>query len=229
MNALEPTLIADGPAYEGTGLVHRVRRPGDVGPHPTVVMLHGRSGNEDVMWVFARALPAGWLAVAPRAYRADPDGGYSWRLRGENEWPTLPQFDEPVGRVMRLIGELPVLYGADPRGVYLMGFSQGAALSYAVGLRYPAMVQGIAGLVGFVPERCGDISRMAPLRGMPIFMAVGREDPLIPRARSVACAQTLQAAGADLEYQEYDTGHKLNADGMRDLQAWWADRARSIR
>ena len=34
----------------------------------------------------------------------------------------------------------------------------------------------------------------------------------------------LETAGADVEYHEYDTGHKLNAQGMRELKAWWDGR-----
>jgi phospholipase/carboxylesterase len=127
---------------------------------------------------------------------------------------------------MRFIGALPGLYEADPARVYLMGFSQGAALAYAAAMRYPGRFRGIAGLVGFVPVQCGDVTRMAPLSNTPVFMAVGKEDPLIPYERSVACAQTLQVAGCDLEYHEYDTGHKLTREGVADLKAWWADRAR---
>lgn len=221
-----PALIDSGPALDAAGLAHRVQQPKGSGPHPTVIMIHGRSGSEDSMWVFSRTLPRGWLAVVPRAPRRDPDGGYSWLLRTDEQWPTLTQFDEPVGRLMRFIGALPGLYQADLDRVYLMGFSQGAALAYAAGLRYPGRFRGIAGLVGFVPAQCGDVTRMAPLANLPVFMAVGKEDALIPYERSVACAQTLQVAGCDLEYHEYDTGHKLNQDGMADLKAWWADRAR---
>ena len=224
MSEQPPQLVESGPAYTASGLVHRVSRPEGPGPYPTVIMLHGRSGTEDVMWIFARTLPAGWLLVAPRAIKQDPDGGYAWHPRARDEWPGLSQFDEAVGRVVQFMDAASAFYHADPQRTYLMGFSQGAATSYAVALRYPGLVQGIAGLVGFVPTQCGDVARLTPLSDLPIFMAVGKEDPLIPYGRSLSCAQTLRAAGADLTYREYDTGHKLNAAGIRDLRAWWSGR-----
>lgn len=204
------------------GLVHRVRQPDRSGPHPTVVMLHGRSGDENVMWVFARALPAPWLVVAPRAISPDPDGGYAWHPRKPNEWPALQMFDGAVESIEQFIRALPALYQADTRHLYLMGFSQGAATAYATALRYPGLVKGIAGLVGFVPV--GVDTGLRPLAGLPIFMAVGRTDPTIPLDIAEACAHTLRAAGAALDERVYDTGHKLNADGMRDLRQWWAER-----
>jgi len=220
----EPQPVDSGPAREQSGLIHRVQVPQTPGPHRTVVMLHGRSGSEDVMWIFAKALPPGWLIVAPRAIESDPGGGYSWRLRQQDEWPTLEQFDEAVDAVIRFIDALPHLYNADPAQIYLMGFSQGAAVSYAVAMRNPGLVQAIAGLVGFFPTRCDSALAESPLVDLPIFMAVGKRDPLIPPERAAGCAQTLVMAGSNLEYHEYDTGHKLNATGMADLTTWWAER-----
>lgn len=220
----EPRLVDQGEELRRAGLVHRLAQPNGAGPHPTVVMLHGRSGNEDVMWIFARAVPQEWLLVAPRAIKEDPAGGYSWRIREKEEWPSLVEFDVPVGAVIDFIEALPELYGADLDHLYLMGFSQGAATAYAVAMRHRQLVQGIAGLVGFVPMECEDMAAAQPLADLPIFMAVGRQDPRIPYSRSLACAQTLNLAGADLDYHEYDMAHRLNAEAMRDLKAWWQRR-----
>jgi phospholipase/carboxylesterase len=217
-------VIQDGPAFASAGLVHRVLIPDAVGSRPSAVLLHGRSGNEDVMWVFAQTLPKDWLVVAPRAIKPDPDGGYSWLPRGRDEWPPLSKFEEAVTAVTHFIRILPQLYNANPDSIYLMGFSQGAATAYATAMRQPGLVQGIAGLVGFVPVECDAALETNPLKGLPIFMAVGKEDPRIPWARAQACAQTLRAAGAKVEYHEYDTGHKVNVQGMRDLKQWWRER-----
>jgi len=223
-NNAEPRLVADGHAVADSGLIHRVLEPTPPGPHKTIVMLHGRSGTEDVMWIFAKTAPPNWLLIAPRGIKTDPAGGYDWRRRGQDEWPTLAQFDEAVTAVVHFIHALPSLYNADPEHIYLMGFSQGAATAYAVAIRHPRIVQGIAGLVGFIPTACDESLESSPLIDLPIFMAVGKHDPLIPTERAAGCAQTLYMAGSQLEYHEYDTGHKLNAAGMLDLQSWWAER-----
>ncbi|MBK8986770.1 MAG: dienelactone hydrolase family protein [Chloroflexi bacterium] len=219
-----PQLVKTVQVINQAGLIHRVLRPLTSQPLPTIVMLHGRSGNEDVMWVFGKSCPPGWLLVAPRAIKPDPDGGYAWHPRSQDEWPSLIQFDAAVTAVTRFIHALPSLYNADPQHIYLMGFSQGAAAAYATAMRQPGLVQGIAGLVGFAPEDCAVEGETAVLSGLPIFMAVGREDALIPYDRAQRCAQTLRTAGADLTYREYNTGHRLNAAGFRDLTAWWQAR-----
>lgn len=221
MTQNEPYLVESGPALERAGLVHRVREGSGDGPHPTIVMIQGRSGNEEVMWIFERAVPEGWLLVAPRAIKEDPNGGYSWRIREKGQWPTLPQFDEAVAAIVDFIHALPELYNADLQNLYLMGFSQGAAAAYAVAMHHPQMIQGVAGLVGFLPMECDDLATAEPLAGMPIFMVVGKNDERIPYERSIACAHTLHLAGAELDYHEYDMRHRLNSEAMRDLKAWW--------
>lgn len=219
-----PQLVESERAYDMAGLVHRVLVPDGAVPHPTVVMLHGLRGNEDVMWIFQRALPKGWLVAAPRAIKADPVGGYGWHPRQPDEWPALVMFDEAVTAVVRFIKALPELYGADPERIYLMGFSQGAATAFATAMRHPELVKGIAGLVGFAPEDCEAEVESGVLNGLPVFMAVGAEDATIPLDRSRDGAEVLEAAGADLTYLEYKTGHKLNAEGMRALKQWFSER-----
>jgi len=221
-----PHLIDSGPALETTGLVHRVLKPAAPGPYPTVVMLHGRSGGEDAMWVFARTLPASWLVVSPRGIKPDPSGGFAWHPRQRDEWPPLAMFEDAVDAISGFIRGLPSTHDADPEQIYLMGFSQGAAAAYATAMGHLGLVRGIAGLVGFVPIQCDAAVETAVLRGLPIFMAVGIEDPYIPHSRAQNCAQTLLDTGADLAYHEYETGHRLNAQGVRDLKAWWAEQER---
>jgi phospholipase/carboxylesterase len=228
MDTSEPRLVDQGSALEKAGLIHRVLRPEGTGPHPTVVMLHGRGGNEDVMWIFSRALPKGWLVLAPRGIKPDLEEGYAWHPRQRDEWPTLTQFEEATAAVTRFVHALPELYDADPHHIYLMGFSQGAATSYATAMGDPKLIQGIAGLVGFVPVACDAAIAMSALRGLPIYMAAGKRDPLIPVERTESCAKTLREAGADLTYREYDSGHRLNAQAMRDLKAWWRAQAEVV-
>jgi phospholipase/carboxylesterase len=253
-NNLSPQLVDAGPELLAAGLIHRVAQPETPGPYPTAVLIHGRAANEDVMWVFRRTIPHEWLVVAPRAILPDSDGGYSWtvgvqgsggaeeqgrvatsltsNLQSPNSsvWPSLPLFDDAVAAVERFIQSLPALYSADLDRVVLMGFSQGAAVSFAVALRHPELVKGIASLVGFLPEGVSQspslpVSNLqSPISNLPIFMSVGKEDPTIPLEKAREAAEIVRAAGAELTYNEYDAGHKLNAQGMRDLATWWSER-----
>ncbi len=221
MKSEHPQLVTSGIAFAEAGLAHRVWEPDGEGPHPTIVMNHGRSGTEDVTWVFARTLPQEWLIVSPRALYSDYRGGYSWDVRPEGEWPSVDAFTPAVAALDQFIHALPELYQADLSRLYLLGFSQGAAVSYTYAMRHPNIVKGIAGLVGLMPTGVMDDPDLNNLRDLAVMMLVGRKDSTIPLPVADECATTLIKAGARLDYRAYNTGHKLNAQGMRDLKQWW--------
>lgn len=218
-----PQLIQTGPEWYEAGLAYRYQMPDGPGPYPTVVLVHGRLGDEDVMWVFRKVIPQPWLVVAPRAPLADHDL-YSWYIQPPGEWPDRSVFDPAVDALTRFLRVLPRLHNADPDRLFLLGFSQGAALAYATALRQPELVSGIAGLVGFAPSAPAEAID-GRLNGMPVFMAAGTADPTIPYEQSQLAAALLRRAGADLEYHDYPTGHKLTTAGMQDLRNWFRARA----
>ena len=121
--------------------------------------------------------------------------------------------------LLRFLRALPRLYNADPDRLYLIGFSQGAAVSFATALRHPTVVRGIAAMVGFVP-RVAPEAVAGRLSQLPVFMAAGERDATVPAEESRRAAAVLRAAGADLEYREYPTEHKMTAAALDDLQAW---------
>ncbi|MBK9051527.1 MAG: dienelactone hydrolase family protein [Chloroflexi bacterium] len=212
------TLVEPGPA--AANLTHRLAQPTTSGPHPTVVMLHGHKGNEEVMWIFSRAVPDNWLLVAPRAPITDEADSYSWLEKRPPPWPTLHDFHAAADQIAAFITALPTLYNADPDRIYLMGFSQGAAAALATVMFHPGIVQGASLLVGFAPEQV-DGASAAALENLPVFMAIGTEDDTVPYERAKTGAELLAAARADLTLVEMQTGHKLNAAGGRAHQQWW--------
>ena len=217
-----PQLIRSGPEWHEAGLAYRYEMPNGPGPYPTAVMIHGRRGDEDVMWVFRKAVPRPWLVVAPRAPFADHDL-YSWHIQPQGEWSGIDAFQPAIDALTRFLHALPRLYNADPDRTYLMGFSQGAATSIATALRRPELVRGIAALVGFAPDAPDELVA-GRLSGLPVFMATGTEDPTVPLDVSRRAADLLRRTGADLEHHEYEIGHKLSAAGLADLQAWFQAR-----
>lgn len=220
MDPKQNHLVDAGSAFRKAGLVHRVQLPENHEPAPAIVMLHGRAGSEDAMWIFSKTIPAGSIVAAPRGIKADPGGRFAWHPRQRDQWPPLNMFDDAVASLSRFIDSLPELYNANPEQIVLMGFSQGAAAAYALAMAHPGLVKGIAGLVGFVPVNSAEAVETKALKDLPIFMAVGLEDPYIPLSRTKGCAETVIKSGARLTYNEYQTGHRLNAKGMRDLETW---------
>lgn len=181
-------------------------------------MLHGWRGDETVMWIFARSVPASTWIFAPRAPIQSPEGGYGW-LPHTGNLPALQEFEDAAGKLLsefqrwRKDAGVPQDLPTD-----LMGFSQGAAMSYALAALYPDRFQRLIALAGFLPKEEPLPGRYAALQGKSIYIAHGSKDETIPVALAQRAAQALQSAGAQVTYCESDVGHKLGANCLRGLE-----------
>jgi len=180
---------------------------------PTIIALHGRGADENDLasLLLALELP-GVLLVTPRAPFAFPYGGYAWYR--PDEAPDL----ETVELLRRFIEEIKAGYPVNTRRLILMGFSQGAMMTYAVALANPSPFRGIAALSGYVPHQANP--QHDGLAGFPVFISHGTNDPLIPVRLGREAAKLLMNAGADVTYREYIMGHEIGTEASRDLRHW---------
>lgn len=206
--------------------VLKVREPNGPGPYRVLLLLHGWTGDEDVMWVFAPRLPKDLLLISLRGLYATPEGGYGWYTHQEGVWPSLEDFAPAVEALERLIIQLqagwPGLLAADYTRPSLMGFSQGAALAYSYALIHPERVDRLAGLAGFMPEGVEVMIQKQPLRGKTVFVGHGSLDERVPVALARKAVDLLQVAGAQVTYCEDEIGHKLSAGCFRGLESYFS-------
>jgi phospholipase/carboxylesterase len=206
----------------------KVREPQDAeAAHPVVLLIHGWTGDERSMWVFAQRLPKQALLIAPRAPYASKHenlAGYSWVEERAGQFSELPAFEPALGSFEGLLAKLAEKYSsADFAKFGLVGFSQGAAFSFAFALSQPERVSKLAALAGFLPA--GGESELARLAGKPIFIAHGTQDETVPVSKAREAHAALQAAGASVRYCESDTGHKLDANCARELEEFFTSKA----
>lgn len=198
------------------GWVMRQRNPEGAGPHPLMLLLHGWTGDENAMWIFANRLPQNALLVAPRGNYPTPLGGYGWQPALGRTWPDLEDFRPAMDALWDFL--TPQNFpSANLEQIRLVGFSQGAALGYGLALAYPQRMQAFAGLSGFAPGGVEPLVKAKPLVGKACFMAHGTQDALVPVAHARQARQTLLDAGAQVTYCEDVVGHKLSASCFRGL------------
>lgn len=105
--------------------------------------------------------------------------------------------------------------------IVLAGFSQGGAITLQTGLRQKQPLAGLLALSSYLPLADRFDSERAPESlSVPIFMAHGRTDPVIPLARAVSSRDRLQAAGYAVEWHEYEMPHSVCAEEIRDIAAF---------
>jgi phospholipase/carboxylesterase len=111
--------------------------------------------------------------------------------------------------------------GVPASRIVLMGFSQGCALTLLTGLRHAERLAGLVGLSGYLPlsSRTAAEGSVANA-GVPIFLAHGREDPMIAIDRALASRDALLALGYPVEWHDYAMAHSVCMDEINDLNRW---------
>lgn len=207
------TMTIDGWAF-------RLRIPQSASPHPVMVLLHGWTGDENSMWIFASRFPKDYLLILPRGLYSAPFNGFGWHPRIKGDESTVEDFKPSISRLLNILtpGNFPQ---GDFGSINLAGFSQGAALAYSFALLHPEHVSTVAGLSGFLPEGIDPIVDALPLEGKKVFMAHGTRDDLVPVDKARLAARTMERAGAQVTYCEDNVGHKLSLNCFRGLQSFY--------
>ena len=111
--------------------------------------------------------------------------------------------------------------GMPSRRIVLMGFSQGCAMTLLTGLRHAERLGGLVGLSGYLPLADLTAAERSPANADgPIFMAHGREDPMVGIDRALASRDALRALGYDVEWHDYAMPHSVCMDEIVDLNRW---------
>jgi len=107
------------------------------------------------------------------------------------------------------------------RATVLAGFSQGGAMALHTGLRHPERLAGILALSCFLPL-AGSLAAEASAanRDVPIFMAHGTHDEVIPIARARRSREALEALGYRVTWREYPMPHAVCPEEIADVGAW---------
>lgn len=209
---------------EFNGWTMRVR-PSDVPNAHLLLMIHGWTGDENSMWVFARRFSSDHWMIAPRAPHAAQPQGFSWRPPQNQTFgrPSLEMLLPAAEGLIRLVDEYAASVKIDAAQFDVIGFSQGAAMTNVLGLLYPERVRKMGVLAGFVPSGLDDYIAKQTLTGKKIFVAHGTLDEMIPIDRARASMQLLEQAGATISYCEAEVGHKVSADCLRALESYLSD------
>jgi phospholipase/carboxylesterase len=111
--------------------------------------------------------------------------------------------------------------GIAAKRIVLAGFSQGCAMTFMAGLRYPERLAGLLGMSGYLPLAAATVAeRSAANAGVPIFQAHGRADPVIALDRATASRDALLALGHPVEWHEYPMPHSVCAQEIADMNRW---------
>jgi phospholipase/carboxylesterase len=202
------------------GWVVRIKPSQVPGSQRVLLLLHGWTGDENVMWVFTRSLPPDYWIISPRGPVQAPSG-YGWAFHPSDRLSRVDDFQDVIPNLLDHVDGWLKDLKVDAQSLNLMGFSQGAALAYSLLISRPDRILKTAALAGFLPE--GSNRRLYPdlLAGKEVFIAHGSRDVTVPVEEARNSAKQLEAAGASVIYCEDNTGHKLSVSCQKGLTTFF--------
>jgi phospholipase/carboxylesterase len=181
-----------------------------------LVLFHGRGADEHDLFPLLDVLdPDRRLhGYSPRAPLSLPPGGAHWYVVPRVGFPDPATFAASYREASEWLDSLPY------ERVVVGGFSQGAVMSFALGLGAdrprPAAVVAFSGFIPVVEGWQLDLERPLPA----IAIGHGTYDPVIGVEFSRAARDTLVAAGGEVLYREYPLPHTLDPAFMAEARDW---------
>ena len=193
--------------------------------NPLLLLLHGYGSNEEDLFSFASELPNDSYVISVRApYDLQPYG-HAWYAihfdADENKFSDNVQAKQSVELIAGFIEEVVKQYPIDAKNVTLIGFSQGAILSYATALTYPEKVAKVVALSGyFNQEIMPEVIDTKAISHLKFFVSHGSVDQVIPVEWARKAKPALENLGLEVKYQEYPVGHGVAPQNFYDFKNW---------
>ena len=182
----------------------------------TLLLLHGTGGNEDDLIPLGQQLLPGAAILSPRGKVSEHGAPRFFRRLAEGVFDhedLLFRTHELADFVEQAAGR----YDIDRQKLVAVGYSNGANIAASLMVLHPGLLRAAVlfrAMVPFEPEETPDLS------GMPVFLAAGRRDTMIPRDNTERLAAILQEAGAELDVRWKNVGHPLTYEELEEARDW---------
>jgi len=197
-------------------------------PIGTVIWLHGLGADahdfEPIVPLLPLAQPLRFVFPNAPVRPVTINGGMPMRAWYDID-PRSPLSGDADIRVsaaqIAALVDREIEHGTPARRITLAGFSQGGVIALHLGLRHPDRLAGIMALSTYLHdhEHLTDEVSFASI-DVPIFMAHGVADPMIPVTRAITSREVLLRHNYQVEWHEYAMGHQVCPEEIRDISRW---------
>jgi phospholipase/carboxylesterase len=194
---------------------------------PLLVLLHGYGSNELDLFSFAEELPNTLVIVSLRAPYEMGYGGHAWYDinldSNNNKYSNLGQARTSLIKITNTIDYLKSKYTTNPNNTFLLGFSQGAILSYALSFNYPNKIQHVIALSGYLNLELMP-KEITQKIDTDYYISHGTVDQVIPVDWARKASPFLNSKGLKNEYSEYPVGHGVAPQNFFSFKKWIENR-----
>lgn len=190
---------------------------------PLLILLHGYGSNMEDLFSFSEELPDELLIISAEAPYQLGFGSYAWYainfddIRGK--FSDLEQAKISIDKIATFIDEIKAKYQTDPTKTFLLGFSQGAILSYSLSFFYPNKVQNVIALSGYINTELlpREISKEIKTN---YYCSHGSVDQVLPVEWARNSKPFLDKLGLNNTYIEYPVGHGVAPQNFHSFKTW---------
>ncbi len=196
---------------------------------PLLLMLHGYGSNEMDLFSFADELPDEFLIISARAPISLGYSGFAWYSINFDEkndkFSNITEAKEAREIIASFLDIIIEKYKVNKEKIFLLGFSQGTILSYALALKYPEKVRYVVALSGYINEELApDSFQIKNYKKLDFFISHGNVDQVLPIEWARKAPEILNILGIKNVYKEYNVGHGVHHQNFYDLKKWIIDR-----
>jgi len=201
-------------------------RPGTVSPAPLLIALHGYGANKRYMMREAELMAPGQFAIAslqgfhqhmrePREAGGPMRFGFGWLTNFRTEESVALHHRALIDLIETLTDE----GFADPKRVFLLGFSQSCALNYRFAFTHPDRLRGVVGICGGIP---GDWETSPAYRDadIDVLHLTGTRDEFYTPERVRDYERQLTTRARSVSFRSYDATHEIVPEMRSDVVQW---------
>lgn len=201
------------------------------GKSPVVVLLHGYGSHENDLFSFANDLRKSHYIISLRAPIRLGFGGFAWYEINWSEsgekWTDVEAGLNSMKLLEQTLDELDQHFPIDCNRITLMGFSQGAIMSYAYSFRHPEKLEGVIAMSGYiVKELMPAKAVMNRVQNIPFYITHGSEDPVIPISWAKQSVEYLEKLQISHTFRTYPMPHGISPNAYSDLKTWLVENLR---
>ena len=190
-----------------------------------IIMFHGYGSNKDDLYSFAKFMNPNFLIIS---IQGPIQMGYNsycwWSLNYDNDMQLqmdVKEAENSLNELNRFISEdLSVKYNFGLNQVYLLGFSQGCMISYALSINFPKNYKKAVGLSGKIPHEIINFDEKCDYSNHNFFCSHGLNDQVIPIEIGRDSDRWFSEKNIDHKYLEFESAHGINSENFEQMNLW---------
>ena len=191
--------------------------------NPSIILLHGYGSDENDLFSFADHLPNKYNVISMRAPFETPMGGYCWfsiDFNNSNEkWSDSKQAYESISALRLQVDYFIKKYDLKADEIDLMGFSQGAVLSWCLLLDYPSKINRAICMSGYIDKTLLN-NDIISYRDIKAYSSHGVNDPVIPFDWAKNSIQLLKENNPNVVFNSFQDAHNVSQENFQSILNW---------